>query len=108
MEKMASKKSKMKPKKPEVVGEDDDLEFQGEPMFEIEFEDFFSEPVRDPVEEPAPQLVSVHDMARQNIKGYKETWWPSIKKMSDSEAIGEYASFEECKMLFRKWGAELK
>lgn len=61
--------------------------------------------------EPYTPPVKVHrvaDVAPLLIKNYNHNWWKSIAAKAKAECVGEFATLEECKTLFKSWGAELK
>lgn len=61
-----------------------------------------------PSDTPAEREWSLQDAARQMIVGYQDGWWPSLRAMGTTLALGETAPESACRACFMQWGAKLK
>lgn len=61
----------------------------------------------DPVAAPAVETLDLHDAARRWVPGYKEHWWPGIKRHGEALGFPGSGTAEACKAVLRHWGAKI-
>lgn len=56
---------------------------------------------------PVEQTLDLHDAARRWVPGFKEHWWPGIKRHADSMGFSGTGTEDQCKAVLRHWGAKI-